>query len=657
MLYILNSLKNKLLLALIIVGFIPLLILLSYTVFFAKTNLIQQTIKEQEVESIMSVKLIHEHLQTIQNQVTTLASLEVMNDLITNDLDKRISKLLFKQVRGLQEHIDIFTVKHGTIIASSNLSFYQKKFPYTHLLTDKDGTFIQNNALYFYTTIISSFDSKKTLGILILKYDLKNLKKFLLQKENTHSYIQRSFTQKKLNFEESNLVIRQPLGKPLESYDVVYNVNQEKILSFINHFITILFLLSLLILALIIFLSFKLSQSIITPIEKFTKTTDYIVQTQDYSIKIEHTSSKELTKLSNSFNHMLATTLTSLEKLETENKLRLQRLTQLIQTFNEIVNTNTETMCIEHSIDALRKITHASVDFQKNEVKDGFHLYVTDFKKKTKLYYGSLIVHVQKIHTIQEREFYNAIASMIALQIDRIRLIANIESASKSKSAFISNMSHELRTPLNSIIGSTQYLLTYEDLNATSLQTVATIESSAHYLLTMINDILDIAKIEAGKMEVNLTTCNIKQIVMQAFEILSPLAREKNLLIHLDTIQYTAPLIDSDTQILQQIIMNLLSNAIKFTQEGSITVKLYNDSESVTIAIEDTGIGITKENLESIFEEFTQVQNVMQKQYKGTGIGLSLSQKMAHLINGNITLESDGITKGTTAKLILFTHL
>ena len=226
-------------------------------------------------------------------------------------------------------------------------------------------------------------------------------------------------------------------------------------------------------------------------------------------------------------------------------------------------------------------------------------------------------------------------------------------TASDAKSAFISNMSHELRTPLNAIIGFTQNLITYEDLKDKQLDTVGSIESSAQYLLGMINDILDIAKIEAGKMEVNKTSVDIVELTQECYSMMLPLTEDKE--ITFEIINETSQPIQhlSDPKIYKQILLNLISNAIKFTKEGSITLTLDTSKENIYVSVQDSGIGIKEEDIKFLFNDFTQLENIMHKQHKGTGLGLALSKKMANIIDGDISIQSDGLGYGTTTTLIL----
>jgi signal transduction histidine kinase len=208
-------------------------------------------------------------------------------------------------------------------------------------------------------------------------------------------------------------------------------------------------------------------------------------------------------------------------------------------------------------------------------------------------------------------------------------------------------MSHELRTPLNAIIGFAQYMIEYEELNEDQKDTVGNIESSAQYLLGMINEILDIAKIEAGKMEAHIESANILEIVQSSYNMLSPLAKDKKIKFDFIYNNFDNKIYKTDPKMFKQIVVNLISNAIKFTPEGSILLELYNDEENLYVSVKDSGIGISEDDMNRLFNDFTQLENVIQKSHRGTGLGLSLSKKMANILGGDVTLKSKGIGHGT----------
>ena len=327
---------------------------------------------------------------------------------------------------------------------------------------------------------------------------------------------------------------------------------------------------------------------------------------------------------------------------------------QLVEVFNTIIQTSSEEECLDVSITEIQKITHRDdLIFTKNASNDSIALYVSNFEKNEKVYFGSISLVLESFEDENEKNFYTSIASMITLQLERIRLISKTMADSKAKSAFISNMSHELRTPLNAIIGFSQFMITYEELSDDQQDTVSNIETSAHYLLGMINEILDIAKIEAGKMEAHKEEVNLTTIVQNSYAMLSPLAEDKGLAFSVDLTKYSSDPFMTDPKMFQQIITNLISNSIKFTETGYVRLELYTEKESVCIKVTDSGIGIEQEDIQRLFSDFTQVESIMQKKHKGTGLGLSLSKKMANILGGDISLRSEGLGKGSEALFII----
>jgi signal transduction histidine kinase len=217
---------------------------------------------------------------------------------------------------------------------------------------------------------------------------------------------------------------------------------------------------------------------------------------------------------------------------------------------------------------------------------------------------------------------------------------AGAERANHAKSAFLASMSHEIRTPLNAIIGFTRIVRrkSGEALPQKQVENLDKVLVSADHLLRLINTVLDIAKIEAGRMDVQPTTFDIAKLVDASTTTVQPLVREGE--VHLKTeIEPDLPSIYSDQDKIKQVLINLLSNAAKFTQEGQITVSACHQAEMLTIAVSDTGIGISEEALEQIFEEFQQADNSTHP-YGGTGLGLSISRKLARLLGGELTATS-----------------
>ena len=217
------------------------------------------------------------------------------------------------------------------------------------------------------------------------------------------------------------------------------------------------------------------------------------------------------------------------------------------------------------------------------------------------------------------------------------------------KNEFLATMSHELRTPLNSILGFSDVLLTNPvNLNDKQRRYVGHIQSSGRTLLNLINDVLDLAKIESGKMEVRPTEFSIGDLVERSVGAMLPLAEKKNLDLGWD-VDPELPVVRQDLGKLQQVLSNLLSNAIKFTPEGGrvrVRAELGEDARFV-VSVEDTGIGIPLEDQERIFEKFRQgaaasgQRETLTREYEGTGLGLSITKELVKLLEGEIHLESE----------------
>jgi len=668
--YFKKSLRNKLFLIFTIIGLLPFITLLIYMIFLSETKIVKKIVLEQSQKAQSVVKLINNHVEQLEKETNFLSSLDLMDDLLADDIDKRISRILAKKKSDINLDLDFVVVnKKGLVIASSSKKNLQMKYADTQILKGSNGSYINHKTLYSYSKIHASFERTKELGFLLLEYNLDNLDLYLTHQNTTHSYIinrknglkigeEPSFD---LNFTQENntlinsehVVVYKEIGSVMKDWFVVYGVDKSVALAFVYDFIRFMLYVALAIFILIIFIAIYYSRGIVKPIEKLTLLTNKITKTQDYETKIYIDSKDEIATLSHSFNEMLNITSGALKKLEKENQQRLKRFTQLIEVFNTIILTKNKQECIDISIKEISKLTNRDdlyfiANKDKSLKKEFSNLYVSDFENDKKIYFGSISLGIEKFEDINEKNFYDSIASMISLQLDRIRLIKSTLSASNAKSAFISNMSHELRTPLNSIMGSAQFLITYEKLNDEQLDTVANIESSAHYLLGMINDILDIAKIEAGKMEAHFESVNLQEIVQNSYNMLLPLAQDKGLTMEFNS-NLDNPIYNTDAKMFQQIVLNLLSNAIKFTNDGNVILNLYNDKEKIYISVKDSGIGISKENINSLFQEFSQIKNVMHKTQKGTGLGLVLSQKMAGILGGEILLLSRGLGYGSEA--------
>jgi len=215
------------------------------------------------------------------------------------------------------------------------------------------------------------------------------------------------------------------------------------------------------------------------------------------------------------------------------------------------------------------------------------------------------------------------------------------ESADRLKSAFLATMSHELRTPLNSIIGFTGILLQglVGLLNEEQKKQLNMVRTSANHLLSLINDVLDISKIEAGQLQIDHEPFNLPASIKKVEQTVRPLAEKKGLDLTIDVASDVGT-IRSDMRRVEQVLLNLLSNAIKFTERGRVTVTCSAGPGTIIIRVTDTGIGIRTEDVDKVFKPFLQIDNGLTRKYEGTGLGLSICKKLVRLLDGDIWVES-----------------
>jgi GAF domain-containing protein/response regulator RpfG family c-di-GMP phosphodiesterase len=253
-----------------------------------------------------------------------------------------------------------------------------------------------------------------------------------------------------------------------------------------------------------------------------------------------------------------------------------------------------------------------------------------------------------KAFSSDEISMLEILAAQLATAIQNARAFAEqqqtaerLKEIDKLKTQFLANMSHELRTPLNSIIGFSRVILKGIDGPLTELQKtdLTSIHNSGQHLLSLINNILDLSKIEAGKMELNFEEIELAPIIKSVVSTALALVKDKPVSL-LSDIPDNLPTVWADPTRMRQIILNLVSNACKFTDEGEITIQAQADGDKVTISVSDTGIGIPDDKLETIFEEFTQVDASTTRKVGGTGLGLPISRHFVEMHRGRIQVQS-----------------
>lgn len=237
--------------------------------------------------------------------------------------------------------------------------------------------------------------------------------------------------------------------------------------------------------------------------------------------------------------------------------------------------------------------------------------------------------------------------------IDLKHTLRRAEEADQMKSAFLATMSHELRTPLNSIIGFTGILLQglAGDLNEEQKKQLGMVQVSARHLLALINDVLDLSKIEAGQLALARAEFSVPELLERVVQIIQPMAEGKGLSIEVE-MKSDVDVMTSDERRVEQILLNLLNNAVKFTENGSVTLKVARTDASIAFHVADTGIGIREEDMEKLFSPFVQIDAGLTREFEGTGLGLAICHQLTTMLDGELRVDSTW-QQGSTFSVIL----
>jgi signal transduction histidine kinase len=304
-----------------------------------------------------------------------------------------------------------------------------------------------------------------------------------------------------------------------------------------------------------------------------------------------------------------------------------------------------------HIIDVLADPEYAMVEAQK---KGGYRttLAVPLLREGIPIGVLHLFRTVVGPFTDKQIELVETFADQAVIAIENVRLFDEIqdksrqlEQASERKSQFLASMSHELRTPLNAIIGLTEMMVTNAARFGTekALEPLRRMNAAGTHLLNLINEVLDLSKIEAGKLELNPEPINLARLIDEVIGTAGQLAEKNQNRLVVEAQENLGPL-NADSMRLKQILLNLLSNACKFTKEGEVALrvrKVADGRDWVELAVADTGIGLTAEQQAKLFQEFTQADSLTARRYGGTGLGLALSRKLARMMGGDVTVTSE----------------
>lgn len=285
------------------------------------------------------------------------------------------------------------------------------------------------------------------------------------------------------------------------------------------------------------------------------------------------------------------------------------------------------------------------VDHRLTGILEGWNLYLS-YEKKYAL---------NMIEEIEAILLWGSLFSLFTLLLvswilsqKQINILHHTQEVLNLKRIFLSTMSHELRTPLGSILSLTQHLMISPNMSDADVDMLKRIENSSEHLLSMINNLLQLSKLESNSMSIQKESVDILKVIEETIEMIEPLIEEKGLTLK-QHLPQTPKMMITDVHHFRQVIINLLSNAIKFTEHGSISISLTEQNGVFELVVTDSGMGIEKEKQSALFSEFYQAHMGSRDIKHSTGLGLALSQKVAELIEGRIKIESEGRGKGVRA--------
>ncbi|HYL81954.1 MAG TPA: ATP-binding protein, partial [Candidatus Acidoferrum sp.] len=307
-------------------------------------------------------------------------------------------------------------------------------------------------------------------------------------------------------------------------------------------------------------------------------------------------------------------------------------------------------------------LTEANYPFRDILAREGYRAVLSVPMLRDERILGTIVVVRKTSGSFSERHvsLLTTFASQTTIAIEHARLFQEIqdksrqlEIASKHKSEFLANMSHELRTPLNAILGYTELILDniYGDVSEKVREVLTRLEKSGRHLLGLINDVLDLSKIEAGHLTLSLGDYSMREVIQTVFTAVESLAMDKKLTLKA-VVSPDLPRGRGDERRITQVLLNLVGNAIKFTEVGEVHVEVSTRDGAFLVAVSDTGPGIAPADQERIFEEFQQVDSSSTRKKGGTGLGLAIAKRIIRMHGGRIWVESS-LGKGSSFWFVL----
>ena len=661
------SFRVKVTIAFLLAGILPYLFFSFFSVFSMEEILRENVEDKLNSEASFLLHEITESVYILKNELSRWSKLQIMDDVLVGDVDKRISKFLSKMHKeiGFKGYILCLDEK-GKVVASSLPN--AKRL----LHNPRGGVYAEGGEkfLVLKATIFASFKKDMRIGELVLLFSFENFRSLLPnEKGRRGALVNRALKVSISSFAEDIPDVRSGEGfLDFGGYLVYYRgfddsvmgrgwvlflgVDRGKVFSPIKSMIFLTAGSAAVGAFLIVFTSLFLSSRTLKPLELIAATAQHITRTRDYGKRVPVEGDDELAALSSSFNSMLDEIQKALREIEEENIKRLRLFKKLVEMFSIILRQEEERKLLEVAVRELREFLGVEVSFTRGGKGFGYRIEAEVFEEGTlrRSVVGFLSFDLENPSTEME-EFLSSVVKLLSFQISRLNMLKfqsylreRAESASRAKSMFIANMSHELRTPLNAIIGFAQYLQTDPTLDETHKEVAKNIELSGRHLLSIINDILDFSKAEAGKLKVCKEKINLRDVLGEVEIMIRPSAEEEGIELEIEKPDIE---IETDPRLLKQILINLLSNAVKYTERGSVKLRVEELGQELKFRVIDTGVGIPKEAQERIFEVFEQLDNPIQKKHRGTGLGLALTKKLVSLLGGRIGVFSEGEGKGS----------
>lgn len=493
-----------------------------------------------------------------------------------------------------------------------------------------------------------------------------------------------------IQFKKDFAIVSQIISKDNEEYGTLYirmKTTQYKESVKFSVFIILEGLILGMMIA--ILLSVYSQKKIIEPINNLISTIDNIISTKKYSTLIAKSREDEIGKLYDEFNIMIKQirnrerdkdlVLNALQKseqslknaqklakignwtlnLKTEEVMWSEQLYEIFELENfGITNKKYMSMIHPDDLDRVEKVFETAIRDRKTKTveyriitKRGIVKYILDTGKEVVdenqnvIALEGTIQDISKIKKAEEalkKANYELEERVMNRTMELEIAKEKAEGSDRLKSAFLASMSHELRTPLNSIIGFSGILIQglVGPLNPEQKKQLGMVQKSSKHLLNLINDVLDISKIEAGQMTVEIKPYDFDESLRSTVESLIGLAKKNEISLELEIGDHVN-IISSDQRRVEQILINLINNAIKFTDKGLVQVCSKIVDDEVVVSVKDTGIGIKEEDLKKLFKPFIQIETGLSRKYEGTGLGLSICKKLLDLLGGRIEVESE----------------